>query len=128
MIGGETAKVSHSVFAPGEARHLFDGDDRSIVRTEKANPVVVVVEFPRPRPLRHLSLTTGSMDMEITVDVAGPSVSASFARTYQGLPPDPTVEIDLPPVGGDVSSVRIAVRDIHSEEPQSVHLREVRLR
>ena len=74
VIGGETAKVSHSVFAPGqEARHLFDGDDRSLVRTEKANPAVVVVEFPRPRPLRHLSLTTGSMDMEITVDVAGPS-------------------------------------------------------
>lgn len=129
VIGGEAAKVSHSVFGPGQAaRHLFDGDDASLVRTEKANPAVVLVEFPRPRPIRHLSLTTGSMDMEITVDVAGPSGKASFARTYIGLPRDPTVEIDLPPIGGDVASLRIAVRDIHSEEPQSVHLREVRLR
>jgi len=127
-IGGEAAKVSHSVFAAGEGRHLFDGDDGSVVRTEKANPAVVVVEFPRPRPLRHLSLTTGSMEMEVTVDVAGPSGKASFVQTYRGLPPDPTVEIDLPSVGGDVASVRIAVRDIHAEEPQGVHLREIRLR
>ncbi len=128
-IGGEAVKVSHSVFDEGQyARHLFDGDDDSLVRTEEANPAVVLVEFPSPRPLRHLSLTTGSMDMEVTVEVAGPSGKASFARTYSGLPRDPTVEIDLPSVGGDVASVRITVRDIHAEEPQNVHLREVRLR
>ena len=37
-IAGETARVSHSIFDVGEGRHLFDGDERSLVRTEKANP------------------------------------------------------------------------------------------
>jgi hypothetical protein len=127
-IGGEKARVSHSIFDVGEARHLFDGDDRTLVRTEKANPAVVVVEFARPRTLRQLSLTTGSMEMEVSVELSGPSGEASLARTYKNLPLDPTVDLDLPAIGGPVAKLRIAVRDINSAEPQPVHLREVRLR
>ena len=127
-IGGEKARVSHSIFDVGEARHLFDGDDRTLVRTEKANPAVVVVELARPRTLRRVSLTTGSMEMEVTVEVSGPSGEASVARTYKNLPLDPTVDLDLPAIGGPVAKLRIAVRDINSAEPQPVHLREVRLR
>lgn len=126
-IGGETARVSHSVFDSGEARHLFDGDERSLVRTEKANPAVVVVEFGSPRPLRELRLTTGSMQMELTVEVSGPSGEESVSRVYKDLPLDPTVKVELPSIG-PVSKVRIAVRDVNAGEPQPVHLREVRLR
>ncbi len=127
-IAGENVRVSHSVFDVGGARHLFDGDERSLVRTEKANPAVVVVEFSRPRPLRQLALTTGSMEMELSVEVSGPSGEASLDRVFKNLPLDPTVELELPAIGGPVSKVRISVRDINSAEPQPVHLREVRLR
>ena len=127
-IGGETARVSHSVFDLGDGRHLFDGDDRSLVRTDRANPAVVVVEFSRPRPIRDLALTIGSMQCELTVAVSGPSGEASVTQTHRDLPRDPTVTVELPDIGGPVSRVRIEVRDINGGEPQHVHLREVRLR
>ena len=127
-IGGAKARVAHSVFDLGEAKHLFDGDDRSVVRTWKANPAVVVLDFDPPRPLRELALTLGSMQCEIAVEVAGPAGRASFSQTYRDLPLDPTVMVALPSVEGPVSTLRISVRDVNSGEPQHLHLREMRLR
>jgi len=127
-IGGAKARVVHSVFDVGEAKHLFDGDDRSLVRTWKANPAIVVLDFDPSRPLRELALTLGSMQCEIAVEASGPSGRASFSQTYRDLPLDPTVTMALPSIGGDVSNLRISIRDLNSGEPQHLHLREVRLR
>ena len=127
-IGGEKLEVEHSVFDVGEARHLFDGEDASLVRTASANPAVVALGFDPPRPLRELVLTLGSMQCEIRVDVSGPAGAASFAQVYRDLPPDPTVTVPLPSIGGPVARLRFTVRDVNAGEPQHVHLREVRLR
>jgi hypothetical protein len=115
-------------FRRREGLFLFDGDDRSLVRTERANPVVVVVDFSRPRPLRELALTIGSMQCEVNVAVSGPSGEASVSQTHRDLPRDPTITVELPDIGGPVSTVRIEVRDVNADEPQHVHLREARLR
>ena len=127
-LGRTPVVVEHSVFDAGGAEHLFDGDDASVVRTEKANPAVVVLRFEPPRPLDEVSLTLGSMQCEIAVEVSGPSGEGSFTRTYRDLPADPTVTVPLPGIGGPVSTLRISVRDVNSAEPQHVHLREIRLR
>jgi len=88
----------------------------------------VVLDFDPPRPLRELALTLGSMQCEIAVEASGPSGRASFSQTYRDLPLDPTVTMALPSIGGDVSNLRISIRDLNSGEPQHLHLREVRLR
>jgi hypothetical protein len=127
-IEGASALVEHSAFDVGAARDLFDGDDRSLVRTTTANPAVLVLSFDPARPLRELILTIGTMDCEVLVDVSGPGGEASCGQTYRGLGPDPTVAIPLPAVGGPISRLRISVRDVNSGEPDKLHLREVRLR
>jgi hypothetical protein len=126
-IGGSPARVAHSIFDVGQARHLFDGEDRTLVRTESANPAVVSIELPQPRNLTELVLTLGSMQCEIAVAVSGPSGQASVSNVYRDLPLDPTVRIALPAIGGPIAAVRIAVRDVNAGEPQKVHLREIRL-
>ena len=127
-LGGGPLAVEHSVFDVGGAEHLFDGDEASLVRTEKANPAVVVLRFDPPRPLAEVSLTLGTMQCEIAVAVSGPSGEGSFVRTYRDLPADPTVAVPLPGIGGPVSTLRISVRDVNAGEPQNVHLREIRWR
>ena len=127
-LDGSRIAVEHSVFDVGAAAHLFDGDDASLVRTEKANPAVIVLRFEPPRPLDQLSLTLGSMHCEISAEVSGTSGEGSFTRTYRDLPADPTVVVTLPRIGGPVSRLAISVRDVNSDEPQHVHLREIRLR
>jgi hypothetical protein len=126
--GGVRIRVEHSVFDIGTAAHLFDGSALSLVRTERANPAVVVLHFDPPRSLQELALTIGSMQSEITVECTGPGGSGSSTRTDRELPVDPTIVLPLPPIGGPVARLKISVRDLHGGEPQHVHLREIRLR
>jgi hypothetical protein len=127
-ISGEKVRVSHSRFDGGEVGQLFDGDPETLARTESSNPAVVVLEFPRgpSHAFRRLLLTTGSMDSEIVVTVTGEAREETVRRTYRGQPDDPTLDIELPAVGG-ARRVRIEARDLNAAEPSKVHLREVRL-
>jgi hypothetical protein len=127
-VGGGTASVAHSIFDVGSAMHLFDGDDRSLVRTESANPAVVELSFHPPRRIAEVGVTIGSMVAEISLDASGPAGQDSFTKTYRDLPSDPTIDVPVPSVGGPVSKLRISVRDVNADEPEHVHLREIRLR
>ncbi len=124
-VGGETLSLSHSSFDIGGLEHLFDGNPDSLVRTEQANPAVLVVDFPAPRPWRGFKLTTGCIDFDLNVTVSGPAAEASASRQFRNLPPDSEVEFLLPEVDV-VSRVRIEVRDPHVEEPAKVHLRDLK--
>jgi hypothetical protein len=125
-IAGETVRVSHSKFDGGDTAYLFDGDPASLARTEMANPAVVVLEFPKAHRFRRLLLTTGSMQSDLAVTVSGAGREETIRRTFTGLPDDPTLDVELPDVGG-TRRVRIEVKDRNAEEPSKIHLREVRL-
>ena len=127
-VAGTTTKVEHSVFDIGEAKHLFDGDDASLVRTETANPAVVILHFDPPRAFDEVAITLGSMHCEISLEVSSGSRTGSFSQTYRELPHDPTVTIPVPRIGGPASTLKISVSDVNAGEPQHVHLREIRLR
>ena len=68
------------------------------------------------------------MQCEISLAASGPSGEASAAEIYRNLPPDPTVTLPLPAIGGPVASLKISVRDLNSTEPAHLHLRDVELR
>ena len=124
-VGGETLSVEHSIFDMGGLSDLFDGDPESLVRTGGANPAVLVVSFPSPRPWKGFKLTTGCINFELNVAVSGPAGEAVAARAFRDLPPDSEVEFRLPE-SGLVSRVRIEVRDPHAGEPGYVHLRDLK--
>ena len=125
QINGETVRVRHSVFDAGNVPALFDGNPESLVRTENANPAVVEVQFPHPRTIRGLALTTGSMEFEVRVVAWGPEGEKEWTHVYQNQLPDPTVKLALT---GEpmVDRIRVEVRDIRTGEPAKIHLRELK--
>ena len=122
-LGGEVVRVGHSAFDLGAIQGLFDGNPATLVRTENANPAVIVVEFPHSRTIRGIRLTTGSMDLELKVSVTGPSGTREWTRVYENLPWDPTVEMTWPEE--PVDRIRLEVRRMDAEEPDHVHLRDL---
>ena len=122
-LGGEVVRVGHSAFDLGAIPALFDGNPATLVRTENANPAVVVVEFPHPRTIQGIRLTTGSMDIDLKVSITGPSGSQEWSRVYENLPWDPTVEMTWP--AQPVDRIRLEVRRMDAQEPSHVHLRDL---
>ena len=123
-LGGETVHVEHSIFDGGKAEDLFDGNPATLVRTENANPAVLVVEFPHPRDIRGLRLTTGSMDFELKASLSGLAGPKEWTWVYKDLPSDPTVEVTFREER--VDRIRLEIRDIHATEPAKVHVRELK--
>jgi hypothetical protein len=129
VIDGQTVDLLHSPFDAGQAQNLFDGDVYTLVRTMEANPAVIELTFPEPRPLTGVTVTTGSMDLELKITVFEDENTepAVYDTTYRHLPADPTVEVDLGPSALQAKRVRIEVRDMNASELAKVHVREIKL-
>lgn len=69
LLDGSLVEVSHSKWDGGRTADLFDTDPATLARTENANPAIVEIRLPNPRPLKGVSVTTGGMDAELTVSV-----------------------------------------------------------
>ena len=123
-IDGAVARVEHSVLDLGRIKDIFDGNPASLVRTEFANPAVIAVEFAAPRKLRGVRLKIGTMVLELKISGSGPAGPFTWTRTYEPLPPDPTVE-EVFPEERDVSQIRVEIRDVHAGLPGKVHVRDV---
>ncbi len=130
VVGGQPARVTHSPLDIGEIGNLFDGDSFSLVRGMEANPLVVELDFEQARMLSGVTLTTGSMQFELTLHAipADGSDPVVVSASFSDLPPDPTVHLDLP--GGPISAsgLRIEVRELNAPEIPHIHLRELELR
>lgn len=126
-IGGETVAVMHSRLDMGELRHAFDGDRKTLTRTDRANPAVFDLVFGKPRVLRGVTVTTGSGALGLSVRVWRQADGSPLEQhaEFRKLPPDPTVHLALPP--GPVARLRIEITLLNSLESEWVHVREVRL-
>jgi len=126
-VNGERMTVEHPYFDSGGAEHLFDGDTYTFVRGFEANPLVLRLAFDLPRPLRALRLTTGSMDFSLVVRLyaAGEEEPVVSTATYEGLPPDPTVEMVFgdPPLA--VARLEIEILHLNAGESAKIHVREL---
>lgn len=125
-IGGELARVRYSYLDMGEIGLLFDGDPRTVARTFEANPFVVEISFPRPRPLTGIQIIVGSIQAEINVRAYDSERTeiGSFSIMQKGTVEQPQVGLDF---GETVLAwaLNIEVRDMHQSEPGHVHIWEV---
>jgi 4-amino-4-deoxy-L-arabinose transferase-like glycosyltransferase len=130
IVNGEVWTIEHSLFDSGGAQHLFDGDPYTLARGYEANPLVIKLTFPTPRPLAALDLTTGSMDLSLTVRLipADGSEPHVYSRTYTDLPGDPTVTLEFPDAPQEVSRLEMEVRHLTHPGAAKIHLREIVLR
>jgi hypothetical protein len=129
-LSGRTATARHTPFDIGSIHDLFDGDQATMARTAGINPAVIELDFSEPVWLTGLTLTTGSMDLGVTILVfAGEgTIPGIYDEAFIGLPPDPTLDLVLEPPPGPVRRLTIEIRDLNGLATSHVHLREVALR
>jgi 4-amino-4-deoxy-L-arabinose transferase-like glycosyltransferase len=126
-IGGELVTVVHPAFDSGQVENLFDGDPFTLARSRKINPAVITMSFERPREIKGVLITTGTMDMTIVVRVyAGETAEPiEYTQTYFGLPEDPTVEIEFDDAPSRLTKVEISVKNLNADSEGNVHIREI---
>jgi hypothetical protein len=126
-LNGELLTSMHPVFDIGEVADLFDGDPETLVRTREVNPADLSLGFERPRPIKGIRITTGSMDMRIVIRLfAGETAEPDqYSRSFFNLPEDPTVSFDFPNAPPKVTRIEISIEDLNADSQGNVHIREI---
>ncbi|MEI8307393.1 MAG: antitoxin family protein [Chloroflexales bacterium] len=128
-IGGPVT-VAHSLLDMGTPENLFDDNPNTLIRGFEANPLVIELRFAQPRSIGGVKLTVGSMNFTLrligTPADGGPQIIAE--QRYNGLPPDPTVSLDLPGGTRKLSVLRLEISPAGAEEVAHVHVRDLALR
>ena len=124
---GQDVTFTHSAFDQGRIQDLFDADPDTLARTTNANPAILELAFSKPRPVKSVELTTGSMDMDLkaVVHLEGGG-EKTFTKELRKLKPDPTVRLDFDGLTGRVEKLRIEVAS-PSVGDGHIHLRTLRL-
>ncbi|MFN2194681.1 MAG: ArnT family glycosyltransferase [Anaerolineales bacterium] len=124
-IDGETVEAAYSPLDIGEIQMAFDGDPRSLCRTQAANPAVIELTFPKPRRIAGLALIFGSTQVEVTVSTAG---TAGQEKLYHfrltGSELHPQGDFTFPePLTTD--QLHIEILDMQQGQPGNVHFWEI---
>ncbi|NTW01451.1 MAG: glycosyltransferase family 39 protein [Oscillochloris sp.] len=128
-VGGPLV-VAHSLLDMGTPNDIFDSNPFTLMRGFEANPLIIELRFPQPRQINGVSLTVGSMDLSLRLigTPADGSPQLIAEQSYSGLPPDPTVHLDLPEGKHMLSSLRLEITQAGGGEVDHVHVRELALR
>ena len=132
--GGAPVRVRHSVLDSGSLREMVDGDPQTLGRFMEANPALLELDFPQPRPLTGLSLLLANGNYEVTARL-------TRERVQEGTEPEPVVygttvrsptsdpQIELPFDRGPLLSAaaRVEIRHLDQGETAKIHVRELRL-
>jgi hypothetical protein len=117
------------VFDAGQAQDMFDGDWYTLARVMEANPAVVEIAFPEPRPVSGFGVDFGSMEFELIVEVFAPDAEEPiiYRATYRNTQPDPHAELTFDRGPDEVTSIRVRIRDLNATGAAKIHIREFTL-
>lgn len=123
---GEKVEVQHPQFDMGELDFIFDDDPFTLVRTFHANPARIVLTFELPKTLTGVKITTGTMDIKLTVQLYEKEANdpLTYEMIYRDLPDDPTVELSFPDQPTDVHRVEIEIEGLDILD-NKIHLRDL---
>jgi hypothetical protein len=128
-IDGQTVMVRHPLFDLGRIEDVFDGDSYTVARTLEANPAVLQLTFPRPRPMRSVEVRTGSMRLGLLVRVLPATGGRPIVRhaTLARSETNPSLTVGF---GRQVlaRAIEIRVRDADVAGNEHIHLYGVALR
>jgi hypothetical protein len=127
LLDGSLTDVSHSKWDGGRTADLFDNDPGWIARTEKANPAIISLRLPEPRPLKGISLTTGGMEALLTV-IVQPQGGApkTYTKEFRHMAADPTFGLDFDTGSTPIESLRVEIKDLNGGDGH-IHIRTLRL-
>jgi hypothetical protein len=125
-LDGRPVSVRHSMLDMGQIQEIFDGNTHTLARTLEANPFIIELTFPGPRPLSGLTMIIGDTRVQV------------LARLYPSLDSPPvefTFELEgsvqQPMVSKDFDQVYLTqvlyleITDMQQSEPGHVHLWEL---
>jgi len=129
FLDGIPIPVRYSRLDTGEIPNVFDGNDKTVIRTAEANPLVVEFYMRQVRPVSGLELIIGATKAQVTVRLFPESGAEPvvFSQELEGFLDAPTVIMEF---GETVLAqvIRIEIQDLRQGEPGHVHLWEIRLR
>jgi hypothetical protein len=128
VLAGEPLTVRHSTLDMGAVSSLFDGREETLIRGLEANPFVLELLFPKPRPLRRISADLGRMDnVAIAVEATPRGGSpVRYEATYRWSAETPRFELALPE-RVVAEKLRLEFRDLNSPEITHIHVFELGL-
>jgi hypothetical protein len=135
--GGAPVPVRHSALDSGSLREMVDGDRQTLGRFMEANPAVLELDFPEPRPLTGVSLLLANGNYEVTARLspgesqgqAGvePREAVVYALTVRSPSSDPQIELPFDRGPALSAAARLEIRHLDSGETAKIHVRELRL-
>lgn len=125
LIDDQWVQVEHSVLDMNEIAQAFDGDPATLVRTLEANPLQIILHFPKPITLQGAVLTIGGPPTRValTAFLDGEKLDTIVQEVGQS---SVTRELELnfkTPLIAD--ELRIEVLSVNDGEISHVHLWEV---
>ncbi len=129
-VNGENTTLTHSQFDSGSAQNMFDGDSYTLARGREANPLLLDIEFPTPRPLSQLRASFGQMSFTITVSLYAPNSDQPvvYSQTDRTNAPIPEVTIDFENPPAEVQRVKIEIEHLDSPGEAKIHVRELEIK
>ncbi len=129
VLGGEKVESVHSRFDFGSIGDLFDGDLGTLVRVDVANPAIIELTFPKPRPIRGVTVSMRSGEGPLRIRVlAGRANPAEYVFANDRLGADATVSLDFQPVPGPLDRLSIEIGNPGMGPDRKLHIREIQLR
>jgi hypothetical protein len=124
---GQTINVRYPYLDMGDLSQIFDGDTFTLARVHSQNPAIFSLTFEQPVDLAGIRLTTGSMQMELTVNLLQQDEPEplTYNETYHDLPNDPTIDFDFEETIENVHEMQIEIFSLIPGDPFKIHVREL---
>ena len=129
LVDGRLVTVEHSKWDIGQTADLFDPDPGTLARTAKANPAIIEIDFPDPRPLKGVMLKMGGAGFRVvaTVQPAGGGAPRTYTKEFPDPTLDPELDLDFDGDLGPAESIRVEVFALRPGDGH-IHIRTLRLR
>lgn len=131
VVDGETIAVRHSVADMGTPPDLFDGNPSSLLRGLEANPLILELAFPRPRPVSGIAAHFAHMPYTVTAELYAPGAAAAVRYVVTAPAPaegDAHLDLDFDRGPEAVERLRLTIHHDGMGDEANIHVRELVLR
>lgn len=128
QLNGEAVQVAYSKLDMGQLQNIFDGNEQTLIRTASANPLVIWLDFQKPRALSGVALRLGAEPVRLTVhlDPADGRAPETYTKTGEAAPHYKWVSLRFKEIR-QVKRLRLEVLDFEAGPVSNVHLWELQM-
>ncbi|NPA26218.1 MAG: hypothetical protein GXO36_01265 [Chloroflexi bacterium] len=124
---GQPATVEYAPLDMGQIADAFDGNPNTLIRTARANPLRMRIQWDSPVWLTRVELKLGGAEALVHIRVEGPQGTYKTLAEHHGTPENAWLRIDLPR-RMPVQRLTLLIRDqFQLMDDGHVHLWEVQL-